>query len=107
MENIDSAQNHTIERKILSENFFLAMRKLLIIISITKIIYHEQKKMNINSTNHNLILNFFKGDIEKTELWFWSKNPSLANTTPEEYSKMHGEDKLMYFIESQLSENSR
>lgn len=54
-----------------------------------------------------LVLWFFKGDKKKTDLWFDTKNPLLGNVSPNEMIRAGRRDKLISFIENQLSENER
>jgi hypothetical protein len=49
-----------------------------------------------------LVLQYFKGDYEKTLLWFGNKNPGLGNQAPLVMIVMGRSDKLCKFIAGQL-----
>lgn len=55
---------------------------------------------------YKLVLKHFKNDIEKTDLWFNTKNPLLGNISPNEMIKVNGIDKLEKFILNCLKENN-
>jgi hypothetical protein len=45
---------------------------------------------------------YFNGDIQKTYLWFNTKNPSLGQISPLEMIQKGRAKKLMEFIDSRL-----
>ena len=53
----------------------------------------------------NLVAQFFKGDAEKTALWFKTTNPMLGNITPRDMIRYGRYQKLLKFILDALSEN--
>lgn len=55
----------------------------------------------------NFILEFFNYDKDKAISWYMKKNPLLGDISPFEMIKIGKGRKLMKFITSQLSENSR
>lgn len=53
---------------------------------------------------HKLVLEFFDGDEEKTDLWFSTENPMLGNVRPMEMA-IWQTDKLLKFIKDSFDEN--
>lgn len=51
------------------------------------------------------ILRFFEGDIDKAEAWMSTPNPMLGNQVPLDMIKQGREQKLLKWIDFQLSEN--
>ena len=51
-----------------------------------------------------LVLEFFNGDRDKTDLWFSTENPLLGNVRPAEMA-LWQTDKLLKFIKESLAEN--
>lgn len=47
-----------------------------------------------------LVLEYFKNDSEKTELWFFASNPMLGNLKPVDMIRMGRAVKLLKCIES-------
>lgn len=45
-----------------------------------------------------LVANFFKGDLDKTALWFQIKNPLLGNISPRDMIRIGRYEKLIKFI---------
>lgn len=54
---------------------------------------------------YDLVKEYFKGDSKKTIEWFHEFNPLLGYIRPIEMINNRRSDKLLKFIESQLSEN--
>lgn len=52
-----------------------------------------------------LVLAFFEGDEEKTEVWLKAPNPLLGGTAPETMIAMRREIRLLRFVQDQLTEN--
>lgn len=52
-----------------------------------------------------LVLEFFKGDVDKMKMWFHTKNPLLGNITPNDMIKLGRYEKLLLWVKQQLSEN--
>jgi len=54
-----------------------------------------------------LVMDFFKGDEAKTNLWFKTRNPLLGELVPEDMAAIgvHYVEKLHRFVFSQLAEN--
>jgi hypothetical protein len=48
---------------------------------------------------------FFKGDLDKTRLWFKTQNPLLGDLAPDDFIVMHKTERLLSFIEAQLAQN--
>lgn len=59
----------------------------------------------INLEIYNKVLNFFNGDEIKTEQWFNTHNPQLANRTPASFILLGRSTKLMSYIDSALELN--
>ena len=53
------------------------------------------------------VANFFKGNIDKTMLWFQLPNPMLGNISPRDMIRLGRFKKLDKFIKSALDENQR
>jgi hypothetical protein len=53
----------------------------------------------------NLVAHFFKGDVEKTALWFTIPNPLLGGVTPRDMIRIGRFHKLYQFIKVALAEN--
>lgn len=51
------------------------------------------------------VLEFFKGDQTKTELWFKTSNPLLGNVSPIDMVRLGRFAKLVHFVETSLAEN--
>lgn len=54
----------------------------------------------------NLVAGFFKGDPQKTYLWFTIPNPSLGNISPRDMIRIGRYKKLMSFVQNALDENN-
>ena len=54
----------------------------------------------------NLVAGFFKGDPQKTFLWFTISNPSLGNISPRDMIRVGRYKKLMSFVQNALNENN-
>lgn len=54
-----------------------------------------------------LVLEFFQGNEEKTELWFNTPNPLLGGTAPATMIAVGREDRLLRFVQDQLAQNER
>lgn len=55
----------------------------------------------------NLVAGHFKGDANKTALWFTTPNPLLGNITPRDMIRIGRYKKLFKFIFNALAENKR
>ncbi len=55
----------------------------------------------------NLVAGFFKGDAQKTALWFTIQNPLLGNFSPRDMIRFGRYKKLMAFVLNSLEENRR
>lgn len=66
--------------------------------SETVVTYEEQEC-------RKLVLDFFKGDIDKVDVWFETPNPGLGHITPQLMIDIRREKKLLSFIQHQLAEN--
>lgn len=53
----------------------------------------------------NLVAGFFKGDVEKTQLWFITINPLLGNVAPRDMIRFGRFKKLFKFVTNALAEN--
>ncbi len=53
----------------------------------------------------NLVAGFFKGDEEKTYLWFTTINPLLGNVAPRDMIRFGRFKKLLKFVMNALAEN--
>jgi len=51
------------------------------------------------------VLTFFKGDMNKTSLWFNTNNPLLGNIKPADMIKLGRVSKLKSFVTETISEN--
>lgn len=61
--------------------------------------------MNIDVENvKRLVLNFFKGDKHKLNLWMATPNTLLGGLTPEQLGSVNAK-KLLKFVTTQLAEN--
>jgi hypothetical protein len=54
---------------------------------------------------YGLVYDYFKGDLDKTILWFKTDNPMLGGVKPSEMIALNRTDNLLKFVESQLNEN--
>ncbi len=54
----------------------------------------------------NLVAQFFRGDAEKTALWFAIPNPLLGDVTPRDMIKLGRFSRLREFIREALAENT-
>jgi len=61
--------------------------------------------VNKNKEVYKLVLGFFKGDEEKTDLWFRTSNPLLGGWIPEERIRAGNEEKILEWVKAQLAEN--
>ena len=61
--------------------------------------------MDKNKEVYKLILGFFKGDEEKTDLWFRTTNPLLGGWIPRAMIRAGREEKLLEWVKAQLAEN--
>ena len=52
-----------------------------------------------------LVMGFFDGNEEKTQLWFSSPNPQLGNITPIDMIELGRASKLLAFVQTSLAEN--
>jgi len=76
---------------------------------------YDQKKMPEElrerfiewATAINLVAGFFKGDQEKTILWFFMQNPLLGGISPRDMIRVGRFKKLLNFIQTALDENHR
>ena len=50
-----------------------------------------------------LVAGYFKGDVQKTALWFQLPNPQLGNIAPREMIRYERYKKLLRFVQSALS----
>lgn len=48
------------------------------------------------------VLNYFNGDLNKTELWFKTPNPALDDIKPNDMPSMGRHDRLDNFIDNSL-----
>ena len=55
----------------------------------------------------NLVASYFKGDAQKTVLWFTVPNPMLGNVPPRDMIRFGRYKKLLSFVMNALSENER
>lgn len=55
----------------------------------------------------NLVAEFFEGDIPKTAQWFIIPNPLLGNLSPRDMIRLGRYKKLLKFIQTAVSENTR
>jgi hypothetical protein len=55
----------------------------------------------------NLVAEHFKGDKEKTALWFTTLNPLLGNIAPRDMIRFGRYKKLFKFVLNAISENRR
>ncbi|MFA5161026.1 MAG: hypothetical protein WC421_02160 [Elusimicrobiales bacterium] len=55
----------------------------------------------------NLVAEHFRGDADKTALWFVMPNPMLGNIAPRDMIRMGRFNKLLKFIVNAMSENQR
>lgn len=53
-----------------------------------------------------LVAQFFEGDVQKTTLWFRTKNPLLGDISPRDMIRFGRYDKLHRFVIAALEENS-
>lgn len=60
---------------------------------------------NLRAESRDLVLRFFNGDEEKTNLWFETENPLLGGITPNIFEVIRGSDKLLKFIKELLEQN--
>lgn len=51
------------------------------------------------------VLKFFKGDTEKTKLWFEIPNPAFGDISPIDLIRMRGEGKINQFVSHAIEEN--
>jgi hypothetical protein len=54
----------------------------------------------------SLVAQFFEGDVQKTALWFRTKNPLLGDISPRDMIRFGRYDKLHRFVVAALEENS-
>ncbi len=54
----------------------------------------------------SLVAEYFKGDIEKTALWFRLKNPLLGDISPRDMIRAGRYEKLVKFIQNALAGNT-
>lgn len=54
-----------------------------------------------------MVKNYFNGDLVKTDLWFWTKNPLLGELTPNYMIQIGRVKRLHQFIKTTISENYR
>lgn len=54
----------------------------------------------------DLVLGFFKGDTDRTHLWFDSPNPLLGGIRPREMLALGRSEKLLQFIKNRLADNA-
>ena len=55
----------------------------------------------------NLVAEHFKGNAEKTALWFTTPNPLLGNVAPRDMIRVGRFKKLFKFVVNALAENKR
>jgi hypothetical protein len=79
-------------------------QKLLNILEKQKADLQKEAALIIQCEGH--VEKFFKGDLDKTRQWFKSSSPLLGHLSPDQLIKMQRTDKLLKFIEIQLSENA-
>lgn len=53
-----------------------------------------------------LVANYFKGDLQKTALWFRIKNPALGNISPRDMIRYGRYQKLVKFVQNALAGNA-
>lgn len=54
----------------------------------------------------NIVADFFDGDLNKTKLWYETKNPLLGDLSPRDMVRFGHYDKLRRFIFNAISGNS-
>lgn len=54
----------------------------------------------------SLVAQFFDGDVQKTVLWFRTKNPLLGDISPRDMIRFGRYEKLRRFVMAALEENS-
>lgn len=52
----------------------------------------------------NMVATIFDGDVDKTALWFRTKNPLLGDVTPRDMVRLGRYDRLRKFIVSAIAE---
>lgn len=62
-------------------------------------------KQELQEQIRRLVLGFFDGNEEKTDLWFKSQNPLLGGISPEKMIAAGREERLLIFVQQQLAEN--
>ena len=55
----------------------------------------------------NLVAGFFRGDAQKTAIWFTVPNPLLGNFSPRDMIRFGRYKRLMAFVLNSLEENRR
>ena len=55
----------------------------------------------------NLVAGHFRGDAQKTALWFTTPNPLLGNVRPKDMIRFGRYKKLLKFVMNALAENKR
>ena len=65
------------------------------------------RKFGTQAKIKQLILDFYKGDLKKTDKWLRTKNQILGNISPLDMMINGDEDKLLKIIVFQLRENKR
>ena len=63
--------------------------------------------MKKHKESTGLVLKFFKGDWEKTFLWFTTPNPLFGEVSPWYFGEFKGEERMTKIIKRLLGENKR
>lgn len=58
--------------------------------------------LNMIEEAQRLVLDFFKGDVDKATLWFKIENPMLGNVSPSDMIKCGRIKKLLRFIKTSV-----
>lgn len=72
---------------------------------VFRIGWGEEEEKEEREEIRNLVLEFFKGDQKKTDLWFSSDNPLLGGISPDNMIKVGRIERLADFVCYQLWEN--
>lgn len=65
------------------------------------------RKYSTQAKIKQLILDFYKGDLKKTDKWLRTKNPILGSVSPLDMMMDGKEKELLKIIEFKLSGNKR
>lgn len=72
-----------------------------------KMPFELQERIREWATLLNLVAEHFKGNAQKTALWFTMPNPLLGNVTPRDMIRFGRYKKLFKFVVNALAENRR